>query len=101
MKPLKQLNRIACTAATIIERTTPQASLELMTYIQPLDLHIKEMTIKAFIRLEGQLDTSWQPRSFLIPHLAHCKSISEGIGTEDDRCDFIIIYRVGKKTNSL
>ena len=40
MKPLKQLNRIACTAATMIERTTPQASLELMTYIQPLDLHI-------------------------------------------------------------
>ena len=56
-KQLNRVNRIASTAATAIERTTPQASLEMLTNILPLDLHIKEVGMNSYVRLKPQLDT--------------------------------------------
>ena len=53
---MNRLNKIVCTSATTIEKTTPQASLELMTNILPVDLFIKETGINAYTRLKGQLD---------------------------------------------
>ena len=75
---------------TTIERTTPQASLELMTHILPLDLHIKEMTIKAYTRLKNQLDTPRKPtKSFILPHLAYCSNNADYLDTNDDRCEYL------------
>ena len=60
-----------------------------MTYTHPLDLHIKETAIKAFIRQKDQLDAPWKPKkSFMTPHLEYCRALVEGINTEDDRCDY-------------
>ena len=71
-KAIGRINRIACTAATSIERTTPQSSFELMTHIHPLDLHIKEIALKSYIRPKAQLDKPWVPKnSFGTPHLMH------------------------------
>ena len=52
-------------------RTTPQASLELITYIMPLDLHILETGMNAYNRLKQQLDEPWKPKN--TKHQAHLK----------------------------
>ena len=71
-KQLNKVNRIASTAATAIERTTPQASLEMMTNILPLDLHIKEVGMNAYTRLKSQLDKpSSKTKTFNITHLQY------------------------------
>ena len=55
-KKLKQLNRIACMSLTPTTRSTPQASLEIMYNITPLDLHLTEIGLKTYLRLKAQLD---------------------------------------------
>ena len=47
-------------ASTSIVRTTPQASLELMTYTHPLDLFVKEIRMTTYMRLKSQLDNPWK-----------------------------------------
>ena len=71
-KQLNRLNRIASTAATAIEKTTPQASLEMLTNILPLDLHIKEVGMNSYTRLKSQLDKpSSKVKTFHITHLQY------------------------------
>ena len=55
-KKLKQLNRIACMSLTPTTRSTPQAALEIMYNIIPLDLHLTEAGLKSYLRLKVQLD---------------------------------------------
>ena len=49
-KTLLRLNRTASLGITVETRTTPQASLEIMYNIPPLDLHIKEIGLTTFFR---------------------------------------------------
>ena len=90
-KQLNRLNRLACTEATMIERTTPQASLELIFNIIPLDLHIKEQAMQAFARIKSQLDKPWSAyKPKIKPHLRHWKIECAGIETQDDRYETTI-----------
>ena len=59
-KKLKQLNQIACMSLTPTTRSTPQAALEILYNIKPLDLHLTETGIKTYLRLKQQLDTPKQ-----------------------------------------
>ena len=69
-KKLKQLNRIACMSLTPTTRSTPQAALEIMYNIIPLDLHLTETGLKSYLRLKTQLD---QPKhtKLLQSHLSY------------------------------
>ena len=53
---LKELNRIACMSLTPTTRSKPQAALEIMYKITPLDLHLTETGLKTYLRLKSQLD---------------------------------------------
>jgi hypothetical protein len=61
MKELKKLDRLACREAVTLNRTTPQAALNLMLDITPIHLHIQELAIAAFARLEPVLGHPWRP----------------------------------------
>ena len=63
-KKLKQLNRIACMSLTPTTRSTPQAALEIMYNITPLDLHLTETGLKTYLRLKTQLDNPKKPRTY-------------------------------------
>ena len=90
-KQLNRLNRIASTSATAIERTTPQASLEMMTNILPLDLHIKEVGMNSYIRLKSQLDNpSRKTKTFNVTHLQYWDNLTKNIDYMDDRCNHVI-----------
>ena len=90
-KQLNRLNRIACTSATAIEKTTPQASLEMMTNILPLDLHIKEVGMNAYVRLKPQLDKpSTKTKTFNITHLQYWNNMTKNIDYMDDRCSYVL-----------
>ena len=69
---LYKLNRTACMMITTTTRTTPQASLELIYNIPPLDLHIKETGLATYVRLQSQLNKPWTSKStFTTPHLQY------------------------------
>ena len=90
-KQLNRLNRIASTSATAIERTTPQASLEMLTNILPLDLHIKEVGMNSYVRLKSQLDKpSTKIKTFNITHLQYWDNLTKNIDYMDDRCNHVI-----------
>ena len=90
-KQLNRLNRVACTSATAIEKTTPQASLEMMANILPLDLHIKEVGMNAYVRLKPQLDKpSHKTKTFNITHLQYWDNMTKNIDYMDDRCSYVI-----------
>ena len=99
-KQLNALNRIACKSATVITRITPQASLELIFNLMPLDLHIKLLGLTTYCRIKKkQSNKSWSPNnSPAIPHLKYWENhLSKlDINEEDDRCNEIIWKR---KTN--
>ena len=82
LKELKKLDRLACRAAVTINRTTPQAALNIILDITPIHLHIQELAIAAFARLEPVLGNPWKPTqdSKRIPHLWHLKTLL------DSRC---------------
>jgi hypothetical protein len=79
MKELKKLDRLACRAAVTLNRTTPQAALNLMLDITPIHLHIQELAIAAFARLEPVLGHPWRPiqDSKRVPHLWQLKTLLE------------------------
>ena len=86
-------NRVGCTAITSTVRTTPQASLELMTHLMPIDLHIKEPGVKAYARLKHQLDPVWNSTTFTTPHLQYWENLNNTIEGEDDRCNITLWNR--------
>ena len=87
-KKLKQLNRIACMSLTPTTCSTPQAALEIMYNITPLDLHLTETGLKTYLRIKAQLD---QPRhtNTLQNHLSYWDGLqisAEPLWQADDSC---------------
>ena len=58
LKKLKALDRLAARSTTTITRTTPQASMEIMIDLMPIELMIQKTGISAYIRLKNQLALS-------------------------------------------
>jgi ribonuclease HI len=79
LKELRKLDRLACRAAVTINRTTPQAALNIILDITPIHLRIQELAIAAFARLEPVLGNCWKPiqDSKRVPHLWHLKTVLE------------------------
>ena len=89
MKQLYNLNRAACMMITTTTRTTPQAALEIIYNIPPLDIYLKEIGLTTYVRLRAQLENAWQSKtSFLMPHLNYWEQQMKNSLTEvtDDRC---------------
>ena len=76
MKKLKALDRLATRSTTTIKRNTPQASIEIIIDLLPIDLMIKKTGISAYIRLKNQLATPFQTQEKLsTPHLQYWESL--------------------------
>ena len=92
MKQLYNLNRAACMMITLTTRSTPQASLEILYNIPPLDIHLQEIGLTTYARLQGQLGQPWHSKStFRIPHITFWGNLLKEalIEIEDDRCNTI------------
>ena len=71
-KALKTLDRLATRSLTTFQKNTPQASIEIMVDLIPIDIMIKKTGISSFIRLKNQLSPpakSYSPRK--VPHLQY------------------------------
>ena len=89
IKHLYNLNRTACMMITATTRSTPQASLELIYNIPPLDLYLNEIGLTTYIRLKPQLEKPWASKlTFAIPHLLHWDNQLKTLfqNETDDRC---------------
>ena len=89
IKHLYNLNRTACMMITATTRSTPQASLELIYNIPPLDLYLNEIGLTTYIRLKPQLEKPWASKlAFAIPHLLHWDNQMKTLfqNETDDRC---------------
>ena len=72
LKALKGLDRLATRSTTTISRKTPQASIELMIDLIPIELMIQKTGISTYIRLKQQLEQhtrSSHPK--FKPHLSY------------------------------
>ena len=88
-KKLKQLNRLACMSLTPTTRSTPQAALEILYNISPLDLHLTEIGLKTFLRLKSQLDSPKYTQT-APSHLSYWDSLqvsAEPLWQTDDSCN--------------
>ena len=88
-KQLYNLNRAACMMITSTTRTTPQASLELLYNIPPLDIFLQEIGLMTYVRLQSQLDKPWtSTATFSKPHLHYWDQLMKSafIPEADDRC---------------
>ena len=93
IKQLYNINRAACMMITSTTRTTPQASLELLYNIPPLDIYLKEIGLATYVRLQSQLDKLWATATtFSQPHLHYWDKLMKSafIDETDDRCQTII-----------
>ena len=52
VKKLKALDRLAVRSTTTITRNTPQASVEIMIDLMPIEFMIQKTDISAYIRLK-------------------------------------------------
>ena len=74
---------------TSMMHTTPQASVELLYNIPPLDIHQKGIGLATNVRLWPQLDKPWISKlTFAKPHLSYWEELMKDsfIETTDDRC---------------
>ena len=88
-KKLRKLNRTACMSLTPTTRSTPQASLEIIYNIKPIDLYLNEVGLKAYLRLRSQLDTPWDCKN-INPHLGFWHNLKlnyHSLLQPDDRCN--------------
>ena len=76
-KELYKLDRLACRAMATLSKTTPQAALNIMFDLVPLHLHIQELAISAYNRLEAVIGVPWEPvnRTKKAPHLWYLKQL--------------------------
>ena len=75
-KTLKGLDRLTTKSVTTISRTTPQASIELMIDLIPIELMIQKSGISTYIRLRHQLEQHTQstlPK--FKPHLSYWEQL--------------------------
>ena len=71
LKKLKALDRLAARSTTTITRNTPQASVEIMIDLMPIELMIQKTCISAYIRLKNQLATPFDTKTRTKPHLQY------------------------------
>ena len=72
LKKMKALDRLAVRSTTTITRNTPQASVEIMIDLMPIELMIQKTGISAYIRLKSQLAVPFQVHGKMItPHLQY------------------------------
>ena len=70
LKKLKALDRLAVRSTTTITRNTPEASVEIMIDLVPIELMTLKVGISAYIRLRGQLSVPFQINGKIVtPHL--------------------------------
>ena len=73
---LKSLDSLAVRSTTTITRNTPQASLEIMIDLMPIELMIQKNGISAYIRLKGQLAAPFQAHGKMTtPHLQNWENL--------------------------
>ena len=75
---------------TTTTRSTPQASLEILYNIPPLDIHLQEIGLTTYARLQSQLGKPWHSKStFKLPHITYWSNMLRDavIEVEDDRCN--------------
>ena len=75
IKKLKALDRLATRSTTTITRNTPQASLEIMIDLMPIELMIQKTGISAYIRLKNQLATPFDTKTKTKPHLQYWENL--------------------------
>ena len=76
LKKLKALDRLATRSTTTIKRNTPQASIEIMIDLLPIELMIQKTCISAYIRLKKQLATPFQTEGKMTtPHLHYWEKL--------------------------
>jgi len=94
IKKLKSLDRLATRSMATMHRTTPQASLEIMFNILPIDLHIQETGLNTYRRLSSNLPTTWDPPKTLrlrhaTPHLKYWGNLAEELNIHFRQTDEI------------
>ena len=67
LKKLNSLDRLATRSTTTITRNTPQASIEIMIDLMPIEL--QKTGISAYIRLKTQLANPFDTKTKTKPHL--------------------------------
>ena len=94
---LRALDRLAIRSMATIARTTPQAALELLVDMLPLELHIQQIGLNSRERLKGKLKPAWMPNTSKLthvkPHLKYWEDLATEMevgGTTSDWCDEII-----------
>ena len=68
-KKLKGLDRLAVRSTTTITTNTPQASVENMIDLMPIELMIQKMDISAYIRLKRQFSVPFQATGKMVSTL--------------------------------
>ena len=71
LKKLKALDILAVRSTTTITRNTPQASVEIMIDLIPIELMIQKTGISAYVRLKNQLATPFDTKGKTKPHLQY------------------------------
>ena len=77
---------------TSTTRSTPQASLELLYNIPPLDIHLQEIGLTTYARLQAPLGQPWHSKStFKTPHITYWSNMMKEalIEVDDDRFNSI------------
>ena len=75
LKKLKAPDRLAARSTTTITRNTPQASVEIMIDLMPIELMIQKTGISAYIRLKDQLAITFDTKGKGTPHLQYWESL--------------------------
>ena len=78
-KKLQKIDRLAALAMGGIRRTTPQATLDIIFDMIPLDLKIQQLGLAAFIRQENILD---HPSDYQKSHQRHWANLRNKITLE-------------------
>ena len=95
---LRSLDRLAVKSMTTIARSTPQASLELIVGLLPLELHIQKLGLAAKCRLQDILPPAWvnlnpNRHRFMQPHLQYWNQLGDELEIDHrsvDACGKIV-----------
>ena len=94
---LKGLDRLAIRSMASTTKTSPQAAMELIVGLMPLELHIQQIGLNARERLHSKLKPAWISNSknttHNTPHLKYWDDLASELelgGATTDWCDEII-----------
>ncbi len=90
---LNRLNRLALMSMGHFRRSTPTAGLEVITYVMPLDLHVKCEAALAFKRTQGQTlikdGRILTKRKNSMGHRQYCQQLLTDAGIPDTTSDLL------------